>query len=56
MLTHDILAKTVSEDGGVFHALKTAVQWDAARPHSQGEEIAFIARTSSARPHMRRIF
>lgn len=42
VLTHDILAKTVSEDGGVFHALKTAVQWDAARSHSQGEEIAFI--------------
>lgn len=42
MLTHDTLAKTVSEDGAEFHALKTAVQWDGARPHSQGEEIAFI--------------
>lgn len=43
VLTHDSLASGVVADGGVFHALPTAPQWDSAAPCGPEDEGAFIA-------------
>jgi UDP:flavonoid glycosyltransferase YjiC (YdhE family) len=42
VLTHDSVAGAVAADGGKFHALATAPQWDPARPRTGEEEGAFV--------------
>jgi UDP:flavonoid glycosyltransferase YjiC (YdhE family) len=42
VLTHDSLAGAVAADGGKFHALPTAPQWDPAQPRTGEEEGAFV--------------
>lgn len=43
VLTHDSLAGAVASDGGQFHALARAPQWDPALPRPAEEEGAFVA-------------
>lgn len=43
VLTHDSLAEGVVADGGVFHALATAPQWDSGAPCGPEDEGTFIA-------------
>jgi UDP:flavonoid glycosyltransferase YjiC (YdhE family) len=42
VLTHDTLAAAVAADGGRFHALASAPQWDPAQPRTNEEEGAFV--------------
>jgi len=42
VLTHDTLAADVAADGGRFHALTSAPQWDPAQPRTNEEEGAFV--------------
>ena len=42
VLTHDTQAEAVASDGGTFHSLATARQWDPARRNTPDEEKAFI--------------
>jgi UDP:flavonoid glycosyltransferase YjiC (YdhE family) len=42
VLTHDTLAGAVAADGGRFHALASAPQWDPAQPRTNEEEGAFV--------------
>jgi UDP:flavonoid glycosyltransferase YjiC (YdhE family) len=42
VLSHDTLAEAVIADGGRFHALPNATQWDPAQPHTNEEEGAFV--------------
>jgi len=42
VLTHDSLAAAVAADGGRFHALASAPQWDPALPRSSDVEAAFV--------------
>jgi UDP:flavonoid glycosyltransferase YjiC (YdhE family) len=42
VLTHDSLAQAVIADGGRFHALASAPQWDPAQPRTMDEEGAFV--------------
>ncbi len=42
VLTHDSLATAVAADGGRFHALASAPQWDPALPRSSDVEGAFV--------------
>lgn len=50
VLTHDTQAKSVASDGGTFHSLATARQWDPARPNTADEEKAFIFHDLAASP------
>lgn len=43
VLTHDSLAKAIAADGGVFHRLETAPQWDPGALCGPDDEGAFIA-------------
>jgi UDP:flavonoid glycosyltransferase YjiC (YdhE family) len=43
VLTHNSLAEAIAADGGTFHALATAPQWDPAAPCGPDDEGAFIA-------------
>ena len=42
VLTHDSLAAAVAADGGRFHGLASAPQWDPAQPRSGDLEGAFV--------------
>jgi UDP:flavonoid glycosyltransferase YjiC (YdhE family) len=42
VLTHDTLAAAVAADGGRFHALASAPQWDPAQPRTDEEEGDFV--------------
>jgi len=42
VLTHDSLAEAAAADGGRFHALANAAQWDPAQPRTNEEEGAFV--------------
>jgi hypothetical protein len=42
VLSHDSLAEAVIADGGRFHALMSAPQWNPAQPRSTDEEGAFV--------------
>jgi UDP:flavonoid glycosyltransferase YjiC (YdhE family) len=42
VLSHDTLAEAVIADGGRFHALPTAPQWNPAQPRTNEEEGAFV--------------
>jgi UDP:flavonoid glycosyltransferase YjiC (YdhE family) len=42
VLTHDSLADAVIADGGRFHALPSALQWNPAQPRTFEEEGAFV--------------
>ena len=42
VLSHDTLAEAVIADGGRFHALPSAPQWNPAQPRTSDEEGAFI--------------
>jgi UDP:flavonoid glycosyltransferase YjiC (YdhE family) len=42
VLTHDSLADAVTVDGGRFHALASAPQWNPAQPRTNDEEGAFV--------------
>lgn len=42
VLTHNSLAAAVASDGGRFHALASAPQWDPAQPRTGEEEGAFV--------------
>jgi len=43
VMTYDSLAEGIVADGGVFHALATAPQWDSGAPCGPDDEGAFIA-------------
>ena len=42
VLSHDTLAEAVIADGGRFHALPSAPQWNPALPRTNEEEGAFV--------------
>jgi len=42
VLSHDTLAEAVIADGGRFHALPSAPQWNPAQPRTNEEEGAFV--------------
>ncbi len=42
VLTHNTLAETVRADGGTFHMLDIAPQFDPTQPHSLDEEKALL--------------
>jgi UDP:flavonoid glycosyltransferase YjiC (YdhE family) len=42
VLSHDTLAEAVIADGGRFHALPSAPQWNPAQPRTSEEEGAFV--------------
>ena len=42
VLSHDTLAEAVIADGGRFHALSSAPQWNPAQPRTNEEEGAFV--------------
>jgi UDP:flavonoid glycosyltransferase YjiC (YdhE family) len=42
VLSHDTLAEAVIADGGRFHALPSAPQWNPAEPRTNDEEGAFV--------------
>jgi UDP:flavonoid glycosyltransferase YjiC (YdhE family) len=42
VLSHDTLAEAVIADGGRFHALPSAPQWNPAQPRTGEEEGAFV--------------
>jgi UDP:flavonoid glycosyltransferase YjiC (YdhE family) len=42
VLSHDTLAEAVIADGGRFHALTSAPQWNPAQPRTSDEEGAFV--------------
>jgi UDP:flavonoid glycosyltransferase YjiC (YdhE family) len=42
VLSHDSLAEAVIADGGRFHALTSAPQWNPAQPRTSDEEGAFV--------------
>lgn len=42
VLSHDSLAEAVIADGGRFHALPSAPQWNPAQPRTDEEEGAFV--------------
>ena len=42
VLSHDTLAAAVIADGGRFHALPSAPQWNPAQPRTNDEEGAFV--------------
>src|SRR5580692_2786798 len=42
VLSHDTLAAAVIADGGRFHALPSAPQWNPALPRTDEEEGAFV--------------
>ena len=44
VLSHNTAAGAVKTDGGTFHPLETAPQWDPARRNTADEEVAFISR------------
>ncbi|AGY57041.1 glycosyltransferase [Gloeobacter kilaueensis] len=50
VLTHDTQASAVISDGGTFHRLTLAPQWDFAQPHMVEEEITAIVRDISGSP------
>ncbi len=42
VLSHDTLTEAVIADGGRFHALPSAPQWNPAQPRTSDEEGAFV--------------
>jgi UDP:flavonoid glycosyltransferase YjiC (YdhE family) len=50
VLTHDSLAGAVAADGGKFHALATAPQWDPTQRRSAEEEGAFVVQSVVGSP------
>jgi len=44
VLTHNSLADAVTADGGRFHALASAPQWNPAEPRTNEEEMDFIVK------------
>jgi hypothetical protein len=42
VLSHDTLAEAVIADGGRFHTLPSAPQWNPAQPRTNEEEGAFV--------------
>jgi UDP:flavonoid glycosyltransferase YjiC (YdhE family) len=50
VLSHDTLAETVIADGGRFHTLPSAPQWDPAQPRTNEEEGAFVVQNVVGSP------
>jgi UDP:flavonoid glycosyltransferase YjiC (YdhE family) len=50
VLSHDTLAEAVIADGGRFHALPSAPQWNPAQPRTNEEEGAFVVQNVVGSP------
>jgi len=50
VLSHDTLAESVIADGGRFHSLPSAAQWNPAQPRTNEEEGAFVVQNVVGSP------